>query len=113
MQIKGEPMKEKIEEIYMDTLKLTDDEWVAKYGEGNGYHEAFETLIQQEREEAVRGFFEFLCRKQLINDEFFTDLADLERYTKVNSKGYESIDYEKLIVDYLTQQSLDKGDRDE
>lgn len=53
-------MKEKIEEIYMDTLKLTDDEWVAKYGEGNGYHEAFETLIQQEREEVVRGFAEYV-----------------------------------------------------
>lgn len=52
--------KEKIEEIYMDTLKLTDDEWVAKYGEGNGYHEAFETLIQEEREEAVRGLVDYL-----------------------------------------------------
>ena len=65
-----------IKRIYMDTLKLTDDEWVAKYGEGNGYHEAFETLIQEERKDAVEGFAYYLLKRR--NKDEFCGLSDGE-----------------------------------
>jgi hypothetical protein len=94
-----EKMKKKIEEIYMDTLKLTDDEWVAKYGEGNGYHEAFETLIQEERKEAVEGFVDNIGWKKPSE---VIDLAD------------DVIDGRSLVKQMETYlQSLDKGDTDE
>lgn len=95
MQIKGEPMKEKIETLVNERLATCPEE---KHGQViYRVHRLrvieliaeLSTLIQQEREEAVRGFVEYMQKQE-------------EPY-------FYKFDLGSYLQEYL--QSLDKGDK--